>query len=203
MLQILGRHLPGEPQPVHGEHVSPQVLVVEVEDENKHDGKERFVAVHHKEHVPDPRERPCRKEGRHGHREREEEPRCADDEHAPVHRPVVELLHVVELPELRLLLRDADEVADVLDEVYNVLRHGDEGKSHLPLAHLVDQIKLMVDEVENHRDPGHPMDDPGGLRASPYLDPRARRLDIGVLEPPAGEGQEQERREHDDVLDSR
>ena len=134
VLELFHGHFSGDPHPVHGEYFGTQVFVVEVEYEDEHDGQQRFVAVHHRDRVPYPRQRPGGKEPGNGNRKGEEESGCADEEHAPEHGEVIELLHIAEFAEIRRFFSHAEEIHEILDYVYNVPWHRDDSDPEVFLS---------------------------------------------------------------------
>ena len=115
MLEFLFALDSGEDHHVHGKAVGAKVGVDEVNGEDEQDGEQAFFAVNHERRVQRPAGKEAREEGREPHGVAGE----ADDDHAPEHRPVVELLPVGIALELRLGA-ETEEPAHVREDVFHV-----------------------------------------------------------------------------------
>jgi hypothetical protein len=120
--QPLHADLPRKDRRVEGEDVRVEVRVVNVPDDDHEKGHQPFVAVGH---LRGGHELP-RQDGGDHRRVQQHEAGGDHDRGAQHQSPVLELLPVVELVEPRLLVRDAEVVAQRGDRVAKVLPRRDE-----------------------------------------------------------------------------
>ena len=124
------------------------------------------------------------------------------DYHAPVDRPVVELLDVAESPEERPVLLHAQEVQDLVEGVFRVPRLGDEeAESLAPLfeSHAVEEV---VEPDEGERDGADAVQDARHAGTSHDVDEEPGHGGLVELDGKPREDEQDAGREQDHVLEA-
>ncbi len=173
-------HPPGDEHRIHRKLLGAQVAVEEVNGEDEPDGQQCLLAVDQHRDV----ERPAGHETGEEGREPEEQPRGADDRHAPEHRPVVELLPVGEMIELRPRPQP-QEPAHVLQHLEDVARLGHHrlGPPQNPQIlldeHPAHHVEDVNDEAGDHHRGEQAVEDAGRIEPAEqpgdHAGPTARR----------------------------
>src|ERR1035437_2593069 len=152
LLEFLFRLFAGKNHHIHRKTAWAEVRVDKVNGEDKQDREQRFLAVDHKHSVQRPAGQKSREERRKPHRVARE----SNDDHAPEHRPVIELLPVCVAIELRLRSQP-HEPAKMSDQVLDILpvrhhRGGSPEDSFLLVDHHPGYKVLQVVEKRKRQD---------------------------------------------------